>query len=71
MADTTTGDETTDEGFDGIAWSLKDVLVKLNDATSLSEANKAQVRDFYDTWNIAEFGWDLDNIATWSPSVAE
>ena len=70
MADTTTGDKATDTGFNGVAWSLKDVLVKLDSSTTLTDAQKTQIRDFYGHWGVDGFGWNLNNIASWSPSSA-
>jgi len=64
MADTTTGDKTTDTGFTGIAWSLKDVMVKLNETfTTLSEKNQEAVAKFYGNWSSAMGSWNLTAIA--------
>ena len=63
LEDVTTGDTVNDEGFDGIAWSLRDVMVALDSRYSqLSETDQATVRSFYTTWKEAMTTWGLTNL---------
>ena len=73
MADTTTGDEADDEGFDGIAWSLRDVMEALNDSftTMTDETKKANIVNFYNKWQTAMATWSVGNIAAAATTPAE
>lgn len=66
MADRDAGQTVDTEGFDGIAWSLKDVLVKLEEtytSDSLTDDQRTQIAGFYRDWASAMSGWGLTQIA--------
>ena len=64
MTDGTFGDKITDEGFDGVALSLQDVMGKLNEKfADLTEAQQKSLKDFYATWETAMSDWGLSNLA--------
>jgi len=64
MSDTTTGDKVGTEGFNGIAWSLQDVLVALDaNYSNLNAAQQALMRNYYITWADAMSDWALPNLA--------
>lgn len=55
-----------DEAFDGVAYSLYDVMQLVNDRfDALSEAEQAAVREFYDKWyDKGMQDWALPSLAT-------
>lgn len=63
LEDVTTGDTTDAEGFNGIAWSLRDVMTALDSCYSLlTESEKATVSSFYSAWKAAMSGWKLSTL---------
>ena len=73
LADTTIGDTVEDDGFNGIALSMRNVMESLDakvypglaaeTATEEQKAQKAVVDQFYLDWAAAMTGWLLPNIS--------
>lgn len=67
MSDTTNGDTYDTDGFDGVAFSLRDVMKKLDEQFStLDEDKKTLSLNFYkhETWNTILRTWtELTNLA--------
>ena len=64
MSDATTGDTVADGTFDGIAWSLQDVMTALNaeiDQPAYA-GYRQQILDFCATWKDAMSDWQLDDL---------
>ena len=63
MSDLTTGDTAPRKGFDGVAWSLKDVLTELNNTFDrLETAEQASLVAFGAAWEDVVLGWGLNNL---------
>lgn len=78
VADTSYGDKvvnedgTKNEAFNGIAWSLKDVMQALNTKfDTLDETDQANVVKFYKAWSTAMNPWELGNIVAAATTPAE
>jgi len=78
VADTSYGDKvvnedgTKNEAFNGIAWSLKDVMQALNTKfDTLGETDQANVVKFYKAWSTAMNPWELGNIVAAATTPAE
>lgn len=64
LSDNTNYDKVTDAGFDGVAVSLYDVMITLDQNFSLlSASQQATVQQFAQTWRDALADWNLDNLA--------
>jgi len=62
-SDTTYGDKATDKGFDGVAWSLWEVLSALDRSyASLDEETKADLKAFCAKWKDDITYWNLTNL---------
>jgi hypothetical protein len=64
MSDATTGDTVDSYRFDGVAWSMQDVLEVLNrdiDAPAYVECRQ-QILSFCEAWKDILSGWQLNNL---------
>ena len=63
MSDLTAGDTCDDEGFDGVAWSMFDVLTQLDQSyNDLTEKEQATIQTFCATWADAIANYGLKNL---------
>lgn len=65
VADTTNAGKTVnDADFNGIAWSMKDVMQAVNNKFSTMDTDdKTNLINFYNKWASAMTNWNLTNIA--------
>ena len=64
MSDATTGDTVDSYRFDGVAWSMQDVLEVLNrdiDTPAYAE-HRQQILAFCEAWKDVLSGWQLTNL---------
>ena len=77
MADTANAGKTTQsEGFNGIAWSLRDVMEAVNAKfITMEEKDQTNLINFYNKWQTAmdveSNEWDIGNIRTAATTPAE
>ena len=65
MSDTENQGKTTEDAdFDGVGYSLYDILKLLDDGwSSVSEADRTKIQNFYDTWVDNDlYKWSFQNI---------
>ena len=63
MADLTTGDTVSNGSFDGVAWSLYDVLQQLNETYPQLDAQTRQtLKEFSAAWTDVLSGWEMNNL---------
>ncbi len=71
MADTkNVGKTSTSAGFDGVAHSLRSVMMLLDDGYyGLTSYNRSLVDNFYDQWKAKGMNWDFKSIGQLAPAA--
>ena len=63
MSDTANAGKTVeDQGFNGVAWSLKDIMVEIDTNWAKYESAQGRVTTFYQYWYDKGMVWALNNI---------